>query len=49
MVALPDMASQIVLLVYENEMPPAQARPALKGKLLAEYALVRQDAKHTEI
>jgi DNA sulfur modification protein DndD len=49
MAAFPDMASQIVLLVYEDEMPPAQARPALKGKLLAEYALVRQDAKHTEI
>jgi DNA sulfur modification protein DndD len=47
MATLPEMASQIVLLVYEAEMPPAQARPALKDKLLAEYMLERHGAKHT--
>ena len=30
--ALPEMASQIILLVYEGEMPPSQARPTLKGQ-----------------
>src|SRR5205085_5690970 len=37
--ALPDMADQVVLLVYEEEMPPARAREALKGRLRAEWSL----------
>ena len=47
--ALPEMADQIVLLVYEEEMPPAKARSALKGRLKAEWTLERSSAKHTEI
>lgn len=49
MAALPDMAAQVVLLVYEEEMPPSQSRPALREKLLAEFSLVRRGAKHTEL
>lgn len=45
---LPDMADQVVLLVYEEELPPARAREALKGRLRAEWALVRRSARHTE-
>jgi len=46
---LPDMADQVVLLVYEEELPPARAREALKGRLRAEWALERQSARHTEL
>ena len=46
---LPDMADQVVLLVYEEELPPARARDALKGRLRAEWALERQSARHTEL
>jgi DNA sulfur modification protein DndD len=47
--ALPTMAEQVVLLVYEEELPPALARAELQGKLLAEYKLDRRSARHTEL
>jgi hypothetical protein len=43
------MADQVVLLVYEEELPPARAREALKGRLRAEWALERQSARHTQL
>ena len=46
---LPDMADQVVLLVYEEELPPARARSALKGRLRSEWSLERQSARHTEL
>lgn len=46
---LPDMADQVILLVYEEELPPARARAALKGRLRAEYTLERHSARHTEL
>jgi DNA sulfur modification protein DndD len=46
---LPDMADQVVLLVYEEELPPARAREALKGRLRSEWALERRSARHTEL
>lgn len=46
---LPDMADQVILLVYEEELPPARAREALKGRLRSEWALERQSARHTEL
>jgi DNA sulfur modification protein DndD len=47
--ALPAMADQVVLLVYEDEMPPASARAALKTNLVGEWKLERRSARHTEI
>lgn len=47
--ALPDMADQVVLLVYEDEMPPVRARSALKTHLRGEWKLQRRSARHTEI
>ncbi|MBL8599937.1 MAG: AAA family ATPase [Devosia sp.] len=47
MQALPTLASQVVLLVYEDEMAPERARRALKGNLKAEFKLVRRSARHT--
>ena len=46
---LPKMADQVVLLVYEEELPPDRARKALKGRLRAEWALERRSARHTEL
>ena len=46
---LPKMADQVVLLVYEEELPPDRARRALKGQLRAEWALQRRSARHTEL
>lgn len=46
---LPDMADQVIVLVYEEELPPARAREALKGRLRAEWALERQSARHTRL
>jgi len=46
---LPDMADQVMLLVYEEEMPPTRARAALKEKLRAEWVLERESARHTRI
>lgn len=47
--ALPDMANQIMLLVYEEELEPKLAREALAGKLRAEYRMKRLGARHTEL
>jgi DNA sulfur modification protein DndD len=46
---LPDMAPQVVLLVYESELNSSLAREQLKGRLKAEYQIVRQTAKHSTI
>ena len=46
---LPRMADQVVLLVYEEELPPARARSALKGRLRAEWKLERRSARHSEL
>ncbi|MDP2063221.1 MAG: hypothetical protein Q8J98_08960 [Phaeovulum sp.] len=47
--ALPDMADQVVLLVYEDELPAAIARTTLKEQLRAEWVLTRETARHTRI
>jgi DNA sulfur modification protein DndD len=47
--ALPDMADQVALLVYEDEMPPAKARDALLTRLRGEWKLERRSARHTVI
>ncbi|RWM38730.1 AAA family ATPase [Mesorhizobium sp.] len=47
--ALPDMADQVVLLVYEDELPVAMARDSLKERLKAEWTLNRETARHTRI
>lgn len=46
---LPNMTDQIVLLVYKSELEPETARGLLKGKLRAEYSLLRKSARHTEL
>lgn len=47
--ALPDMAQQVMLLVYEDELPAGLARNELKGKLKAEWVLARCSARYTEL
>jgi DNA sulfur modification protein DndD len=47
--ALPSMTKQVVLLVYEGELPPALARRELKAKLRGEWRLERRSARHTEL
>lgn len=47
--ALPTMAEQVVLLVYEDELPPDLARNELKGQLRGEWRLDRRSARHTEL
>ncbi len=47
--ALPHMAQQVALLVYESELKPQFARELLLGKLRAEYHMIRRSARHTEI
>jgi DNA sulfur modification protein DndD len=47
--ALPNMSRQIVLFVYQDELPADLARTALQGKLKAEWRLERRSARHTEI
>jgi DNA sulfur modification protein DndD len=47
--ALPSMAKQVVVLVYEDELAPARARAGLGGHLNAEWTLVRRSARHTEL
>ncbi|HZC81940.1 MAG TPA: hypothetical protein VE222_09545, partial [Nitrospiraceae bacterium] len=47
--ALPHMAQQVALLVYESELKPQFARELLLGKLRAEYHMTRRSARHTEI
>lgn len=47
--ALPSMAKQVVVLVYEDELAPARARVGLGSHLKAEWTLVRRSARHTEL
>lgn len=46
---LPSMAKQVVLLVYDDELPPSLAREELKSKLRGEWRLDRRSARHTEL
>jgi DNA sulfur modification protein DndD len=47
--SLPSMADQVMLLVYESELDPKQARNELKGKLRKEYKIVRRSARHSDL
>lgn len=47
--ALPSMAKQVILLVYEEELPPDMARNELKSKLRGEWRLERRSARHTDL
>jgi DNA sulfur modification protein DndD len=47
--ALPSMANQVMLLAYESELDPQQARDELKGMLRKEYRIVRRSARHSDI
>ena len=47
--ALPNMTKQVVLLVYDDELPPELARTELKAKLRGEWRLERRSARHTEL
>jgi hypothetical protein len=47
--ALPSMTKQVVLLVYEDELPPDLARTELKNTLRGEWRLERRSARHTEL
>jgi DNA sulfur modification protein DndD len=47
--SLPSMADQVMLLVYESELEPQQARDQLEGKLRKEYRIGRRSARHSEI
>lgn len=47
--ALPSMADQVMLLVYESELDPKQARNELQGKLRKEYRITRRTARHSTL
>ena len=47
--ALPNMASQVLLLVYESELDPKDVRAQLQGKLKKEYKIGRRSARHSVI
>ena len=47
--ALPSMADQVMLLVYESELDPKQARNQLEGKLRKEYRIARRSARHSDV
>jgi DNA sulfur modification protein DndD len=47
--ALPTMTKQIILLVYDDELPADIARNELKAKLRGEWRLERRSAKHTDL
>jgi DNA sulfur modification protein DndD len=47
--SLPNMADQVLLLVYESELEPKRARNELQGKLRKEYRIVRKTARHSEL
>jgi DNA sulfur modification protein DndD len=47
--ALPSMADQVMLLVYESELDPKLARNELEGKLRKEYRIVRRSARHSDL
>jgi len=43
------MTKQVVLLVYDDELPPDLARTELKNMLRGEWRLERRSARHTEL
>jgi DNA sulfur modification protein DndD len=47
--SLPDMATQVMLLVYESELEPRIARERLQGNLKREYRIGRMTARHSII
>jgi DNA sulfur modification protein DndD len=47
--ALPSMADQVMLLVYESELDPNDVRNRLKGKLRKEYRISRKSARHSKL
>jgi DNA sulfur modification protein DndD len=47
--SLPNMAAQVMLLVYESEMEPRIARERLQGNLKREYRIGRMTARHSTI
>lgn len=47
--ALPNMASQVMLLVYESELDPKDVRNQLQGKLKKEYRIGRRSARHSVV
>jgi DNA sulfur modification protein DndD len=46
---LPNMASQVLLFVYESELEPKLARSELKGGLRSEYRIVRHSARFSSV
>lgn len=46
---LPEMANQVVLLVYEAEVGRSRVRELLRGRLLREYELDKVSARRTNI
>lgn len=47
--ALPEVADQVLLLVFEGEFDRDAATAQLGGHLVAEHVLVRESARHTRI
>lgn len=47
--AMPSMSRQVIVLVYEDELPPVRAREGLGVHLKAEWKLERRSARHTEL
>ena len=47
--ALPRMASQVVLLIYESEVGRDLARSMLLGELKKEYEIIRRTARHSTL
>ncbi|MBX4967805.1 AAA family ATPase [Rhizobium binae] len=47
--AMPNMSRQVIVLVYEDELPPVRAREGLGKHLKAEWKLERRSARHTEL
>ena len=47
--ALPTMAYQVILLVYESELEPKIARANLLGNLKMEYRIARKSARYSLI
>jgi DNA sulfur modification protein DndD len=47
--ALPEMAAQVILLVYEAEVGQSRVRSLLGGHLAREYRLERASARRTTI
>ena len=46
---LPEMANQVILLVYTDEIDEQLTRETLKNKLLSEKRLTRVSSMHTKI